>query len=434
MKDNQPYDIFISYRRTGGAQYARILQLMLIQRGYKVFLDYDELTDGIFSDKIKAAIKEAPVFMLVLSKNSMQRCDNEGDWVRQEITLALEQQKKIIPINPDNGFDGFPEGMPQNLQNAIGSHQHSEISFGQALGATIDLMIKNRLVPTLGPRTPQEHKDEDFDTANKSLNKLDAQHRFMKWLGVAGVVAVVLIVLGTCYLFWEKNDKKQQLESMRTELEKKYSDFGLYLSNDLTMQQMTTLDNMLGRMVPVRPDTLWMSQFECTVGWWHGVMGEAYDEAEANMPMTEVSFGEINMTYLDTLRNMTNLEFDLPSAEEWEYAAHGAWHQEQTTYAGSNNVDSVAWYQANSNGHAHPCDGQQNKIPNMLDLYDMSGNVAEWCNTPIISATDGAQWTVCGGHYNSPVEEVAISSRAGLNTDAKEKTVGFRLVIRKAQP
>ncbi len=177
-----------------------------------------------------------------------------------------------------------------------------------------------------------------------------------------------------------------------------------------------------------------MSQFECTVGWWHGVMGEAYDEAEANMPMTEVSFGEINMTYLDTLRNMTNLEFDLPSAEEWEYAAHGAWHQEQTTYAGSNNVDSVAWYQANSNGHAHPCDGQQNKIPNMLDLYDMSGNVAEWCNTPIISATDGAQWTVCGGHYNSPVEEVAISSRAGLNTDAKEKTVGFRLVIRKAQP
>ena len=51
------YDIFISYRRTGGAQYARILQLMLSQRGFKVFLDYDELKDGVFGKRIKAAIQ-----------------------------------------------------------------------------------------------------------------------------------------------------------------------------------------------------------------------------------------------------------------------------------------------------------------------------------------------------------------------------------------
>ena len=57
------YDIFISYRRVGGAQYARILQLMLQQRGYRVFLDYDELTDGVFSDHIKTAIKESPIFL-----------------------------------------------------------------------------------------------------------------------------------------------------------------------------------------------------------------------------------------------------------------------------------------------------------------------------------------------------------------------------------
>ena len=50
------YDIFISYRRDGGAQYARILQLMLQQRGYRVFLDYDELKEGIFGKRIKDAI------------------------------------------------------------------------------------------------------------------------------------------------------------------------------------------------------------------------------------------------------------------------------------------------------------------------------------------------------------------------------------------
>ena len=64
----QKYDIFISYRRVGGAQYARILQLMLLQRGYNVFLDYDELTDGNFSTHIQKAIKNAPIFILILSK------------------------------------------------------------------------------------------------------------------------------------------------------------------------------------------------------------------------------------------------------------------------------------------------------------------------------------------------------------------------------
>lgn len=176
------YDIFISYRRDGGAQYARILQLMLIQRGYKVFLDYDELSDGVFSDKIKAAIKEAPVFMLVLSGGAMQRCVNEGDWVREEITLAIKQQKHIVPVNPDNGFDGFPEGMPQELKDSIGSHQHSDISFGQALGATIDLMIKNRLVPTLGERRSNEHKDVDFEAARETLRRKDKNSSLLFWI------------------------------------------------------------------------------------------------------------------------------------------------------------------------------------------------------------------------------------------------------------
>lgn len=101
------YDIFISYRRTTGAQYARIIQLMLAQRGYKVFLDYDELKDGVFGKRIKAAINEAPVFILMLSKGALERCSQEGDWVREEILLAMQEGKKIIPINPDKTFDGI---------------------------------------------------------------------------------------------------------------------------------------------------------------------------------------------------------------------------------------------------------------------------------------------------------------------------------------
>lgn len=428
------YDIFISYRRDGGAQYARILQLMLIQRGYKVFLDYDELTDGVFSDKIVAAIKEAPVFMLVLSKGSMTRCANDGDWVRKEITLAVEQGKHIVPVNPDNGFDGFPEGMPEELKDFIGSHQHSEISFGQALGATIDLMIKNRLVPTLGERVSNEHKDTDFETAQETLRKQDAHNRFMKRVGIIGALAIVLIVLGTCLWFWHNQQSKNQtdaemaaLRKMRTEIQDRHKVFGLQFSPDLTSAQMNTIDTLLQKMSPVRPDTLWMSQYEFTVGQWYGIKGEPYDEAQKDMPMTNVSYGDIYL-FLGELGDMTNLQVALPSVEEWEYAAHGGENKETTLYVGDDDVNKVAWYKDNSEGHPHPSDGQQGKDPNMLDLYDMSGNVSELCNSPF---DESGLYTICGGNYDSPASEVTADARKGFATDAKDQKVGFRIIIRK---
>lgn len=428
------YDIFISYRRDGGAQYARILQLMLIQRGYKVFLDYDELTDGVFSDKIVAAIKEAPVFMLVLSKGSMTRCANDGDWVRKEITLAVEQGKHIVPVNPDNGFDGFPEGMPEKLKDFIGSHQHSEISFGQALGATIDLMIKNRLVPTLGERVSNEHKDTDFETAQETLRKQDAHNRFMKRVGIIGALAIVLIVLGTCLWFWHNQQSKNQtdaemaaLRKMRTEIQDRHKVFGLQFSPDLTSAQMNTIDTLLQKMSPVRPDTLWMSQYEFTVGQWYGIKGEPYDEAQKDMPMTNVSYGDIYL-FLGELGDMTNLQVALPSVEEWEYAAHGGENKETTLYVGDDDVNKVAWYKDNSEGHPHPSDGQQGKDPNMLDLYDMSGNVSELCNSPF---DESGLYTICGGNYDSPASEVTAGARKGFATDTKDQKVGFRIIIRK---
>ena len=112
----EKYDIFISYRRDGGAQYARILQLMLAQRGYRVFLDYDELRDGVFGKRIKAAIHEAPIFMLVLSEGAMERCANADDWVREEILLAIQEQKNFIPINPDKKFNGIKATIPKKTK------------------------------------------------------------------------------------------------------------------------------------------------------------------------------------------------------------------------------------------------------------------------------------------------------------------------------
>lgn len=430
--DKQTYDIFISYRRIGGAQYARILQLMLQQRGYRVFLDYDELKDGVFSEHIVAAIKESPIFMFVLSEGALDRCKNEDDWVRQEIMLAIEQEKHIIPVDPDNNFGKMPEDIPEEIKTAVGSHQHSEISFGQTLGITVDFMVENRIVSVVGDRAQESHIDTDFDSAKLSLEKIDAHNRFMKRLGILGVALVVMIVLAAAGIFFHQYNKEKKRTELQTELEKKYQDFQLQLIPTLTMEQMYTIDTILQNMKEVRRDSLWMSKFEFTVGQWHRILGGKYDMALKDLPMTEVSFGDVRTRLLDTLILFTGIKgFDLPSVEEWEYAAHGGEKHETTVYVGSDDVNKVAWYQGNSGGKAHPSDGQQGKICNWLDMYDMSGNVAEWCNSSQFLDGGVVLWTVCGGHYNSPSSGVTATSKAGLDPEAREKTVGFRLIIRK---
>lgn len=421
------YDIFISYRRDGGAQYARILQLMLIQRGYKVFLDYDELRDGTFSDRIRAAIKAAPVFMPVLSVGSMSRCVNEDDWVGKEILLAVQEGKHFVPIDPDRTFDGVPQGIPTAIKEAIEGNQHSEVSFGQLLGASVEQMITDRLVEKVGVRTPQDKKDSDYDAAQETLRRIDAHNRFMKRLGIFGVVVAILIVLTTCVMYWHHIRDIEALTGKRTELQEKYKRIHLQLNTDLTMRQMETIDTMLTNMSEVYPDSIWMSQFEFTVGQWYGILDEPYDETQNDMPMTNVSYGDIYMS-LAKLGDMTNLTFELPSADVWEYAAHGGVNKETTLYAGSNNPDSVAWYKDNSEGHPHPSNGQQDKAPNGIDIFDMSGNVSEWCNTLF---DERGFYTICGGDYDSPASEVTVSSRKGVDTNTKDKHVGFRIIIRK---
>ncbi|MDE6779808.1 MAG: toll/interleukin-1 receptor domain-containing protein [Alistipes sp.] len=85
------YDIFISYRRDGGREFARPLKAELELRNYNVFLDFDELKDGVFDRRIMDAIDSAPIFLVVLSPHSLDRCADENDWVRKEIVRHAQE-------------------------------------------------------------------------------------------------------------------------------------------------------------------------------------------------------------------------------------------------------------------------------------------------------------------------------------------------------
>lgn len=425
------FDIFISYRRDGGRQYARILQLMLSQRGYRVFLDYDELKDGLFNNKIKEAIIEAPIFMLVLSKDSMERCADEKDRLREEILLAVQEKKCFVPVNPDKMFDGIRANVPEEIKLVALETQYSEIDFGQALGVTLDLMIKDRLEPKLGIREKQKHQDNDIESAKITLKKNDITSKYIKGLYIVCIIAIVSLIVGFGVRFNQIRLEKErlELENKREILQQNHKSFNLYLSPDLTISQINTIDWILKNMVPIRPDTLWMSKYEFTVGQWYGILGKTYDESLKDIPMTDVSYGEIYMKIIVKLRAVTNIEFDLPTIEEWQYAAHGGKYKEKTRYAGSDEALKVAWYKDNSGGRVHRSNESTGLMPNFLDLFDMSGNVAEWCNSPFYK--DSSLWTVCGGNYNSSVSEVTSDSFIGVDPNTKNKSIGFRLIIRK---
>ncbi len=168
------YDIFISYRRDGGKELARPLKSELERRGYRVFLDFDELKDGIFDRRIMEAIDNAPIFMVVLSPHSLDRCANADDWVRREIEYALEHDRHFIPVNPDLSFEGFPTDIPDNLKTGLGQHQFSEVMFGQLFMASVDKMVRDRIEPLL-QRVGRAAEQEQAKTRLKILSNADCR-------------------------------------------------------------------------------------------------------------------------------------------------------------------------------------------------------------------------------------------------------------------
>lgn len=107
------YDIFISYRRDGGEYTAKILRDRLEELGYKVFFDVESLRSGDFNTKLYSVIDECGDFLIILSPNALDRCENQDDWVRCELEYALQTKKNLVPIML-RGFS-FPQTLPDSI-------------------------------------------------------------------------------------------------------------------------------------------------------------------------------------------------------------------------------------------------------------------------------------------------------------------------------
>ncbi|HVT40082.1 MAG TPA: TIR domain-containing protein [Gemmatimonadaceae bacterium] len=136
------YDVFISYRRDGGAAEARLLQSKLNERKIRTFLDVTELGRGYFDDALLKHIEQTPNFLVILSPQSLSRGEHVEDWLRREIAHALATERNVVPLMMP-GFT-WPAKLPKDLRD-LRRHQgldYSHLYFDamlQKLVATLDL-------------------------------------------------------------------------------------------------------------------------------------------------------------------------------------------------------------------------------------------------------------------------------------------------------
>lgn len=193
-----------------------------------------------------------------------------------------------------------------------------------------------------------------------------------------------------------------------------------------------------------RPDhtvtvpSFYMAKFPVTQRLWEAVTGENPSEFQGEKRPVETVSWKDAQAFIQKLNELTGERFRLPSEAEWEFAARGGIHRSDFKYVGSNKLKEVGWYDENSHEETKPVGL---KFPNELGLYDMSGNVWEWCEDVWHDNYEGAlgdgnAWlksgdenirVVRGGSWYYSSKFCRVAYCIGGDGDDRYDDIGFRL-------
>ncbi|HIT16106.1 MAG TPA: formylglycine-generating enzyme family protein [Candidatus Avimuribaculum pullicola] len=184
-------------------------------------------------------------------------------------------------------------------------------------------------------------------------------------------------------------------------------------------------------------DGYYIGKYEVTQKLWKAVMGSNPSDFKGdNLPVENVSWDDVQ-EFLRKLNAITGKNYRLPTEAEWEFAARGGNSSRGYKYSGSDNIDDVAWYIYNSGSCTHAVG---TKSPNELGIYDMSGNVEEWCldwygsysSSPQRNPkgpNSGSDRVYRGGSWFYYDGSCLVSNRSGYASDYCRKDIGFSLAL-----
>lgn len=487
---NPQYPIFISYRHADTADKAEHLLSLLETAGYKGRVSFDrENLDGRFDLEILKRLDACTDFIVILGPHTLDNFIDEDagwykrlancaveefpmietemkktgillDFVRLEIARALAKGKHIIPVVPVNTAD-------YNFDNLL-------------LPDDVVLLLKHQA------ERYQDSKDFLFkEIVPKITKRLITPPYQWRWLKRVVCSALVLLIVCGAVLWFRWGQESEQFalcRSLSDFLEMKNGTCLFYAescedsinafetlkgngytaindalntdckdsilvkwSNECSLNQIRVLKKLINNMILVPKGDFMMGtenpighegnphlvkmehdyyigKFEVSEREWYVVMSDSLSGSE-NLPMANISYEDC-LDFIQRLRHLTgNLVFAIPTEEQWEYAARYK-EEESWSYAGGAHPEDVAYFEENAEGNPH----WEGKSPNALELYNMSGNVAEWCSD---GNWDSPKQMVRGGAYDCEADLITTTYADAASVQTRLPQLGLRLVLFK---
>ena len=244
-------------------------------------------------------------------------------------------------------------------------------------------------------------------------------------------------VCQTCGKLKDKCEYKGEHPDILAEIMRNmvYVEGGTFIMGATAEQKKTYKDEKPAHSVTL--SSFYIGKYEVTQALWKAVMGSNPSNWKGdNLPVEMVSWNDCQ-TFLRKLNAMTGKNFRLPTEAEWEFAARGGNKNRGYQYSGSNVLSDVAWYADNSGSKTHNVGA---KAPNELGIYDMSGNVWEWCQdwkksyssspqTNPKGPSSGSSRVYRGGSWILSARGCRVASRDCFTPDYGGIDLGLRLAL-----
>ncbi|MEI6681011.1 MAG: SUMF1/EgtB/PvdO family nonheme iron enzyme [Bacteroidota bacterium] len=376
------HDVFISYSNKN-KQTADAICHVLEQHNIKCWIAHRDISIGEkYGNVIEQAICSCKVFIIIFSKESSQ-----APWVESELNIAFTDRRVIMPFRIDSTKLEGEMRLMLNNKHWIEAYPNPEERFAE-LVAAVARQVGIKITPSASSLPNDDfpfNRKQPLPAEEKEKQKTQQKTCPNPACKRTGLSAEAVYCP---YCSAKLTDPGCDLVNF-TEIVNDVCFDMVVVEGGTFIMGSNNGDEDEKPIHKVTLDNFYIGQYPVTQKLWQIVTGSnpSYFKGD-HLPVEKISWDD-TQEFIEKLNLKTGKSYRLPTEAEWDYAARGGNQSRGYTYSGSNSIDDVAWYDGNSGLKTHPV-GQ--KQANELGLYDMSGNVCEWCN----------DWFASDYYANSP--------------------------------